>query len=187
MKKLILAGLLATTLTVWADDKEVFQNSDFSSGVSEWEGDIHTAGGSADDSGATTGGVVKLKDWWTKVSQDFEAPSGSYNLAIKYTVTPNFSLSKRRDDYANVNGPLGLNDLLSFNADTGKWFVLIVDLDAWTCSTFYFTPSTKATGEQTAHAAVHFSGADNQNKRIFLCYPPGTGTVNLLGVTLTKR
>lgn len=187
MKKLILAGFLATTLAACADNTNALKNGDFSSGVSEWEGDVHSAGSAVDDSGATTGGVVKLKDWWTKVSQDFEAPSGSYNLAIKYTVTPNFSLSKRRDDYANVTGPLGLNDLMGFNGETGKWFVLIVDLDSWSCSTIFFTPSTKATGVQTAHAPVRFTGSDNQNKRIFLCYPPGTGTVNLIDVTLTKR
>ncbi len=187
MKKLILLGLLATSLSVWADDKEVLKNSDFSTGISDWDGDIHTAGSAVDDSGATAGAIVKMRDWWGKVSQDFEAPSGSYNLAIKYTVTPNFSLSKRRDDYANVTSPLGLTDLLGFNAEPGKWFVLVVDLDSWSCSTIYFTPSTKAIGEQTAHATVHFSGGNDQNKRLFLCYPPGTGTVNLLDITLTRR
>lgn len=184
MKHLILLGLLATSLMAFADDASVLKNGDFSAGLSEWEGDVHTAGSASDDSGATSGVVVKLRDEWTTAKQDFTGKAGIYGLTIKYTVTPDFSLSRRAEDYANVPSQLGLTLLAPFNAAPGKWLVIINDLSVRKFMYWQIQPSTSATGEQTVHLRVRLSDNGDAEKGFFLCFPPGKGTINLLSISL---
>ena len=94
MKKLLLLCFLAGSLTAFADDN-LLQNGDFSSGLAEWEGDCHTPGSASDDSGATSGVVVKMRSDWTKMTQDFDSKPGNYLLTLP-TPSPRTSRLPRK-------------------------------------------------------------------------------------------
>ena len=93
MKILALLFLLAGSSAVLADT-DALENGDFSDGSTHWDGDIHVAGGAADDSNSTKGVVVSLRSGdWTKISQLFDGKSGDYILTITYTTPPGMTIS----------------------------------------------------------------------------------------------
>ena len=183
MKKLLLLCFLAGSLTAFADDN-LLQNGDFSSGLAEWEGDCHTAGSASDDSGATTGVVVKMHSDWTKMTQDFESKPGSYLLTITYTVSQDFAPSQRPEDYQNVTGQLELSRLSPLNTTPGAWLIMISDIGAMHYNYWQITPSTTA-GVQTIHTVVQV--ASDATKGFFLGFPPGTGTINIQNISLKPQ
>jgi hypothetical protein len=186
MKKLLLLGFLASSLTAFADDG-LLQNGDFSNGLAEWEGDLHSAGSASDTSGATSGVVVKMRTDWTKISQDFDGKAGNYLLTITYTVTPDFSLSDKKDDYVNVPGQLELTRLTSFDSPPGQWVIIINDLAVMQYTYWLVTPST-GTGVQTVQRTVQLQSSEaGGEKGFFLGFPPGNGSINILGISLKPQ
>jgi hypothetical protein len=184
MKKLLLLCFLAGSLAAFADDTNLLQNGDFSSGLSEWEGDCHTPGSASDNSGATTGVVVKMRDDWTKMTQDFDAKPGNYLLTITYTVTPDFAPSQKKEDYENVTGQLELSALGAINTSPGAWLIMINDTGATHYNYWQITPTTTA-GVQTVHTLVQIQ--TDEKKGFFLGFPPGTGTINIQNITLKAQ
>lgn len=184
MKTLALLLLLAGGTAALADT-DLLTNSDFSDGISHWEGDCHTAGGSLDDSGATTGVVVKMRSGeWTKINQDFEGKTGDYVLAITYSVTPGASLSQRADDYTNVPLKMELSSLSPIDVPTGKWCVMVVDTGIHRYHYWTIIPNLAPSGTHTLKLAVELNSGEDFKKGFFLGFPPGEGSINIQSITL---
>lgn len=184
MKTLALLLFLAGGSAVLADT-DALENGDFSDGISHWEGDVHTAGSSTDDSNSTTGVVVSLRSGdWTKISQDFDGKSGDYILTITYTVTPGMTLSDRAEDYQNTTLKMGLPGLSPINTKPGAWCLAVVDTGISRFTYWEITPTLNGTGVQTIKTHVTLKSDDNHRKGFFLGFPPGSGTINLQSITL---
>ena len=184
MKTLALLFLMVGGSAAFADPSAL-QNNDFADGISHWEGDVHTAGSATDDSGATTGVVVKLRDGdWTSINQDFSGKTGQYILTITYTTTPSLSLSQQASDYVNATSRLGLNGMMPYNGSIGKWFLEIVDSGTRSGTVWQVAPDLSGSGTHTIKTQVTLATGDDNLKGFHLGFPPGSGTINLQSITL---
>jgi len=184
MKTLALLLFLAGGSVVLADD-DALQNGDFSDGITHWEGDVHTAGSSSDDSNSTSGVVVSLRSGdWTKISQIFEGKSGNYILTITYATTPNLTVSDRDEDYKNTTQKMGLAGLPPESTKVGDWVLIMVDTGISRFNYWEIPPVLNGTGVQTIKTQVSLKSDDNHEKAFYLGFPPGSGTINLQSVTL---
>jgi hypothetical protein len=184
MKTLALLLFLAGGSAVLADTG-VLQNGDFSDGIAHWEGDCHTAGSDSDDSAATSGIVVKLRSSdWTHIHQDFEAKAGDYILTITYVVSPGLTLSQRPEDYKNASIKMGLGGMRPFDGKLNDWCMLVVDSGVNMGEVWEITPVLTASGVQTIKAHVTIKSSDSHLKGFFLCFPPGSGSINLQSIML---
>ena len=96
MKTLFVLFLLMGGSIAFADDENLLRNGDFSSGIAEWHGDCHGIGSATDDTGATSGIIVKLRSSeWTKVTQDFDGKAGNYLLTVVYTLGSGTTFSSK--------------------------------------------------------------------------------------------
>jgi hypothetical protein len=167
-------------------DTTVLKNGDFSSGLSDWEGDCHTPGSASDDSGATTGVVVKLRDGeWTKISQDFDGKEGDYVLTVTYTLSQGASFSLRPEDYTLVNGKLNLGGLGAFGSTPGEWIVIVCDSGVSTFEYWKVSPKIGSTDVQTLTTRVRLGSGEDHKKGFYLGFPPGSGYINLQSITLS--
>jgi hypothetical protein len=190
MKTLFLLCFIAGSSLVLADDAptltNILSNGDFSSGLSHWDGDCHTAGNVADDSGATSGLVVQLRNGdWTKMGQDFEGKSGDYILTITYIPSTGLTMSTRPDDYTNTPLKMELNGLGPVSTMVGKWCIMVVDSGISRYEYWQVTPSLSGSGLQTIKAHVTLHSDDEHEKGFYLGFPPGNGTINLQSISLT--
>jgi hypothetical protein len=206
MKKLALLLLLAGSATALADDSSgnLLQNGDFSSGLSEWEGDCHTFDSSDADAppdlsaspttsanpAATQGVFVKLRhDDWTKMTQDFDGKAGQYLLTITYSFASDAKLSTSPDDYANIPASTGMSRFRAFSSTPGKWVVIICDLGAMHFYYWEIPPQAQpgATGPQTFTTQVRLASDDEEKKAVCLVFPPGEGLVTIKNVSLAPQ
>jgi hypothetical protein len=182
MRTLALLLFLAAGLVARADSN-VLNNGNFSGGLTGWHGDLHEAGGASDDSNSTKGAVVRLRSGeWSKINQDFDVGPGTYTLTVTYVVTPNTTFSQRPEDYLNVMRSLDLGGMV-FNLHPGQWAAVFFDPGA---AEFTFCPLSPAgtSGNQTVTAEMTFASSSGHRKGFTLGFPPGTGTINLLSITL---
>jgi hypothetical protein len=187
MKTLALLLFLAGGSVVLADT-DVLENGSFSDGITSWEGDVHTAGGSSDDSNSTSGVVVGLRSSdWTKISQVFDGKSGDYLLTITYTTTPGMTISNRAEDYQNTTLKMGLNGMAPINTQTGDWVLMVVDSGSARSEYWQITPTINGTGVQTIKTQVSLKSGDDHKKGFYLGFPPGSGTINLQSITLVPN
>jgi hypothetical protein len=182
IRTLALLLFVGAGLAARADSNEL-TNGSFADGLNGWEGDVHVAGGSSDDSNSTKGVVVRLRSGdWSKISQDFNVGPGTYTLTVTYVITPNTTFSKRPEDYLNVPRLLNMGGMV-FNVHPGQWAAVFGDPGA---SEFTFCPLAPAvaSGNQTVVAEMTFASSSDHRKGFTLGFPPGTGTINLLSITL---
>jgi hypothetical protein len=175
-----------------ADSGSVLRNSDFSEGVTEWEGDAHTPDSTSFDDPTitppTSGLVVKLRHGeWTKVTQDFDGDIGQYNLTVTYAVSANLSFSTKQEDYVNIPSLLNFNNLMPFSSMPGNWVVIVNDLGAMHYTYWKIVPKLDGSGTQTFTAQIQLDSPAAQKKGFYLCFPPGNGYINLLGISLTPQ
>jgi len=190
MKKLTLAFLLAiSTQALWADNW--LKNGDFSEGESYWHGDGKSLSDYASDNpgsqaltDAANGLVIPLKpDKWTKVVQDFHGQGGSAVMTITYTVSSDFSFSDDEKEYRNVPNKIDFNAWKAFKIAKGKWLVFISDFGKFR-GTYYPMPGPKAgDGAETLTAKIE-GLTPHSDKTIALAFPPGTGEIVLLSVSI---
>ncbi len=88
-------------------------------------------------------------------------------------------------DYTNISGQLGFNGLMPFSTPTGNWVVLINDRAAMHYNYWKIKPKVDASGQQTIDLKIHIDSGDDAVKGFFLLFPPGSGFINLLSVSMT--
>jgi hypothetical protein len=191
MKHFVLAFvLLAGVAHVRADDANVLKNGDFSNGINHWEGDCHTPDSTSDlslGSTPTTGVIVKLHGSdWSKVTQDFESKIGEFLLSITYSVSPDLKFSTRPDDYINVPSLLKFSRLKPFDAEPGKWVIIINDLGAMRYTYWQIMPKNDPSAAQTVTCTVHVD-SDDGDKGFYLIFPPGDGSITLKNISLVPK
>jgi hypothetical protein len=186
MKKILLILSLAAS-TALADDN-LLRNSDFSNGISHWEGDCHPLDSGASDlasSAPTTSSVVVVKlrkNDWTKVMQDFEGKTGDYVLTITYSISDDLQFSRNPDDYTNLTNKIQFSMLGMMESDPGNWIVILTDYGAKSSSSTTITPVL--TGSDTQSVTTQFHIRYSNNGGLCIAFPPGRGVLTLHSITL---
>jgi hypothetical protein len=190
MKKLFPAVLLLGLLPLLHADN-VLKNSDFADGPLNWKGDGRTPADmkpedSLDNSTSPYGDkglVIPLKPHaWTKVVQEFRTPSSAVTLALTYKIAPNTVFSTSEEDYKNVPNHIDFNGWKPFDGKVGGWMVMLSDFSKGRIFANAVIPAV-GNGEQNSTGTFDSLTPDG-DKTICLAFPPGTGAVILLNVTL---
>lgn len=193
MKAPVFALLvLACTLPLQADNW--VQNGDFVDGITHWHGDGRApADFVSDDPFAkpdpftSKGLIIPLKHaQWTKVAQDFKGKIASGVLTITYMVSPDLAFSDKPDDYVNMPHHIGYDGWLPFNTPPGQWVTFLSDFGS--IHGFYSMVKPKLGSSDPQTYRTQIDGLTPlDDKTITLAFPPGTGTVVILGVSLTDN
>jgi hypothetical protein len=188
--------ILASTVPLQADN--LIQNGDFTDGSNHWKGDGKSSSDYANDNPSASsdpftskGLIVQLDpNRWTKVSQVFKGnKSASYVFTINYMVSPDLSLSQKPDDYKNITDKFrveGFDQWTPVNIGVGQFFDGIVDLG--NLRGFYekFSPKLgKSEIQKFDDAGPPI--APGGDKVVAVAFPPGTGTVVILNISVTSR
>jgi hypothetical protein len=190
MKLVALILFLAASASGAAGDTtSLLDNGDFSNGLTHWEGNAHTAGSAQDDSGSTTGIVVKLRVGdWTKVTQDFTGKVADYILTITYALSSGLEFSDRPDYYADVTTKLGFtNYFVPFSSQKDKWVIIITDRGLNHYTYWKVSPTLGSTDVQTVQCEVSLDSDETHPKSFCLGFPPGSGFVNLQSISLVPK
>jgi hypothetical protein len=193
MKALVFAALfLACALPLQADNW--VQNGDFADGITHWHGDGRAPADFAGDNPmakpdpfTSQGLIIPLKHvFWTKVAQDFKGKIASGMMTITYMVSPDLAFSGKPDDYANMPEQIHYDGWKPFNTPPGEWIVFIADFGSAHGTYYMIKPTLGSSNPQTFRARV--TGLTPlEDKTITLAFPPGTGTVVILNVSLTDN
>ncbi|MCE0524175.1 MAG: hypothetical protein LV480_14815 [Methylacidiphilales bacterium] len=180
MKQLLVLAWLGLAPLSLADDNNLIQNGDFSSGIAHWEGDHATI-----EAASSSGALVKLGSAWSKIIQNFSAKMGDYVLTVKYALLPDLRFSTNPEDYGRVSTLLALPNVGAFGARTGQWCVVVFDTSTGHSTFWRITPSRGSAG-QTFTCRIHLdSDNDQEGKTLVLAFPPGNGSIHLQSVSLT--
>jgi len=192
MKKLSLAFLLIASLQFLHADN-VLKNSDFTDGAIDWHGDGRTPADMKPQDSLDTpvdygdkGLVIPLKpQTWSKVVQEFKTNSSSVTLNITFKLAPNTTFSQKDEDYVNVPHSIGFDAWLPFNGKKGGWMTMVSD---FTKSRIFFNSIIPKGGtDPETHAETINSLIPEDEKTLCLTFPPGTGAVILLHVSLDTK
>ena len=166
------------------------QNGDFANGDSNWQGDGQAVrsytGNQRGNPDFAQGLLVTLDSRsWTKIYQTFEGDkTGTISIAVTYRVSQDISLSKNPDDYHGINKKLGMDGFEkygSFSGSPGEFYGTVGNPTASTMSMEVFQPKLGSTEIQTyqhTYPPIPLGG----DTTFALCFPPGTGTVDILTV-----
>jgi hypothetical protein len=194
MKTLLLALTLACPLSfAFADD--VLKNSDFSEGAQYWHGDGHTPADIKSSADALDtpvdygdkGLVIQLKPHqWTKITQAFKDCSAEVTLKITYKVAPNTTFSQKDDDYTNVTHSVDYDAWPPITERKNGWVIFVTDPTNYNFFDRRVSPRFDSTESQ--NYTENFSPLDpHDEKTLTLCFPPGTGAIILLSVTIESH
>jgi hypothetical protein len=193
MQKLAFVLLVLTcTLPLRADDNWI-QNGDFSDGTNHWHGDLRSPADLASDNPlqasdpfTSKGMIIPLKQSsWCKVAQDFRGKIASGILTVTYMVSTDLAFSTKPDDYTNIPNQLGWG-WKSFNTPPGDWMVFISALGDTKGVYYKMPPKLGSSAPQTFRIKVS-ELTPLEDQTLTLAFPPGTGTVVVLGVALTEN
>jgi len=165
-------------------------NGEFMDGVGHWYGDARTPqdfvrdnSQQASDPFYSKGVVISLKDMsWSKLSQDFQGDIDGGIITITYKLSPNFALSDKPDDYKNVPHQIDYNAWKPFKIKPGKWMLFISDFGS-ARGTYYPIKPKAGSAPQTIRCKIK-KLTPHEDKTITLAFPPGTGTVVILNVSV---
>ncbi len=193
MKKLLFALVLLSSLTLARSD-DVLKNSDFEDGAVDWHGEGRTPADLKQEAALDTppdygdkGLVMVLKPHtWIKIVQEFKTPSSSVTLNVTYKLAANTVFSDKKEDYQNVPHAIGFDGWLPFNGKQGGFMTMLSDFAK--SRIFYDTvmPKADSTDPQTFRTTIS-SLIPEDEKTLCLCFPPGTGAVILLHVSLDTK
>jgi len=131
--------------------------------------------------------IIPLKDiTWTKVAQDFKGKLASGVLTISYKLSPDLAFSTKADDYVNMPGHIGYDFWKPFNTPQGSWIVFISDFGSARGNYFKIAPKPGASDQPDLKLEVH-GLTPLEDKTITLAFPPGTGKVVILNISLTDN
>jgi len=193
MKKLSLAFLLIASIQLVHADN-VLKNSDFTDGAVNWHGDGRTPADmkpqDALDTSTTDYGdkglIIPLKAHeWTKIVQEFKTNNSSLILNITFKMAPNTVFSTKDEDYTNVPHSIGFDAWLPFNGKRGGWMTMVSDFTKMRI--FYDTIIPKPGNDQETYDETINSLVPEDEKTVCLAFPPGTGAVILLHVSMDTK
>jgi hypothetical protein len=182
--------ILACALPLRADNW--LQNGDFVDGITHWYGDGRSPADFASDNPlqgsdpfTSKGLIIPLKHLdWTKVAQDFKGKLASGVMTITYMVSKDLAFSDKDDDYKNMPDHIGYDGWLAFNTPPGDWIVFVSDFGSSHGTYYEIKPKLGSTDVQTFQAPVR-GLTPLQDKTMTLAFPPGTGMIVILSVSLT--
>ncbi|MCE0521420.1 MAG: hypothetical protein LV480_00740 [Methylacidiphilales bacterium] len=193
MTKVLLIALLALTFIPLRADNWI-QNGDFADGVDHWYGNGRPPSDFAPENPLDTpdpftskGLIIPLKHAeWTKVAQDFKGKSHSGVMTVTYMVSTDLKFSAKPDDYVNMPAHIDYTGWQPFNTPPGQWIIFLSDFGSRHGAYYEIAPKLGSSAPQTIRIPI--SGLTPlQDKTIALAFPPGTGTVVLLGVYMTDN
>jgi hypothetical protein len=197
MKALTCVSLfvaLALALPLRADDDggNWIQNGDFVDGINHWYGGGRSPQDYANDNPldannplVAKGLIVPLHpETWIKVAQDFKGKVSSGQMSITFTTSPDFSFSSKAEDYVNMPDKIGYDGWRAFNTPPGKWIVFLSDFGS-SKGTYYEIPAKTGGGPQIYRALIK-NMTPWEDKTITLAFPPGTGMLVVLNVSMTS-
>jgi len=193
MKTFTLVALVfALALPLRADNW--LENGDFTDGLSHWHGGGRSPADFASDNPlqasdpfTSKGLIIPLKHLdWTKVAQDFKGKSASGVMTITYMVSNDFAFSDKDDDYKNMPDHIGYDAWAAFNTLPGNWVVFLSDFGSSHGTYYEIKPKLGSTGVQTFHARI-IGLTPLADKTITLAFPPGTGMLVVLSVSLSDN
>jgi hypothetical protein len=195
-----------------SQSQESLQNADFSDGSTRWHGDCKPLGSdmttdfTSGAAGGAKGIVVDLhSSSWTKITQEIYKYKGNIMqgmiLTIVYQTTPDFKFSTRATDYGNVGSALGfggatlpgnMGQVLAFvdmppfsrssMTTSGNMNTITIYPDRVSCATF--APAT-VSQSKTFTAGLFPPPPTQDDKPTFcLAFPPGSGSITLLKISL---
>jgi hypothetical protein len=181
--------VLACALPLRAD--EALQNGNFSEGITHWHGDGRSPADFASDNPlessdpfTSQGLIIPLKHVaWSKVAQDFKGKIAAGVLTVTYKLSPDLSFSEKPEDYLNIPNQLSWG-WRAFNTPPGDWLVFISAFGDTKGMYYLVQPKTGSSDVQTFRDNVtQLTPLEEQT--ITLAFPPGTGTVVVLSISLT--
>ncbi len=188
----LLVLLLAIPLR--ADDGDNWiQNGDFSSGIDHWYGGGRSPADFASDNPlagndplTSKGLIIPLHDQtWVKVAQDFKGKVSSGILTITYKVSKDFAFSTKSEDYVNMPDKIGYDGWKAFDTPPGTWVVFLSDFGS-NHGEYYELAPKGAPGEVQTYRAKIKGMTPFEDKTITLAFPPGTGMLVVLSVSMTS-
>jgi hypothetical protein len=183
--------MVAYALPLRAD--EALQNGDFSDGIAHWHGDGRSPADfssdnplQASDPFTAKGIIIPLKGTsWTRVQQDFRSTFSAGVFTVTYKVSPNLVFSDKPEDYQGIPALLGWG-WKPFNGPPGNWMLDITGKDGTMGRHWTVKPKTGTNAEQT----VKFKLSDLtplDDETLTLAFPPGTGMVVVLSVSVSDH
>ena len=196
LMKLIAFMLLAVAviLPARADGDNWIQNGDFADGLSHWYGGGRSPADFASDNPlqqsdpfTSKGLIIPLKSqMWTKVAQDFKGKVASGVLTVTYKVSSDFAFSTKPEDYVNMPDKIGYDGWKAFNTPPGTWVVFLSDFGTSRGEYYELKPRLGSIEPQTYRALIK-GMTPYANKTITLAFPPGTGVLVVLSVSMTSQ
>lgn len=184
--------LVACVLPVHADSW--LDNSDFADGLNHWRGNGRSPADMASDNPMdapnpllSKGLILPLRGAdWDKIAQDFRGKNTSAVLTITYQITPGTAFSEKADDYANIPDQMHYDGWKPFAVLPGTWVAFISDMGSAHGVYYKIKPDMTATGPQSIRANI--TGLTPfSDKTLTIAFPPGTGNVVLLNVSMTDN
>jgi hypothetical protein len=181
---------LASALPLLANN--LLENSDFVDGINHWRGNGRAPADFAPenpfdkaDPFTSKGLILPLRGAdWDKIAQDFRAKGGQGVLSITYMVSPGLTFSKKSEDYENIADKLHDDEMYFFNTPPGQVVVFTFDSNNSDGRNYTFRPNL-GKGQHTAK--MHLYGlASLDDTTLAIGFPPGTGTVVILNISLTQ-
>lgn len=190
MKKLTFFLLLAGLGLLPLHAANLLLNGDFTDSLGHWYGDGRTPAEYAQDNAQLTpddfnnkGVIMPLKDMnWLKIAQDFQGNINGGTISVTYKLSPNFAFSDIPENYKNVPNKIGYNGWKPFGIKPGMWMLFISDFGS-AHGTYYSIKPKAGTAPQTIRCKIT-KLTPHEDKTITLAFPPGTGTVVILNVSV---
>jgi hypothetical protein len=183
MRPLYLAGLLfaACAGAVHAD---ILANGDFTQGSAHWQGDRAT------NTDASTLTITLKPDTWTKIYQDFHSADAALKLHVSYELSPDCTFLPQNGmaqffvsnqvvlditgaRVAMVNTiPIPVGGFLGVVSDPSKPLIFTAIMRG------------RVTGEIQDSEGFFYDLNPHAEKKFYLAFPPGNGTVTLTHIGL---
>lgn len=193
MKKLSLVFLLIASLQLARADNAL-KNSDFEDGALNWHGEGRTPADLKSEDSLNTpvdygdkGLVMVLRpQTWIKIVQDFKTRSATATLNVTYKIAPNTTFSSKDEVYQNVPHSIGFDGWYAFDGKRNTFMTMVCDILSYRMTYDNVAPNFKTTDKQTYTEAIDNMVPDDE-KTVCLTFPPGTGAVILLHVSLDTK
>jgi hypothetical protein len=192
--KILILSLLVLACAVPLRAQNWVQNGDFTDGISHWYGNGRAPADLASDNPLdkpnpilSKGLIIPIRKLdWTKVAQDFKGKGTNGVLTITYLVTPDMAFSTKKEDYVNMPDHIKYDGWMAFDTPPGDWIVFVSDFGSAHGTYYEITPKLGSSDPQTFTARIG-GLTPLQDKTITLAFPPGTGDMVILSISLTDK
>jgi hypothetical protein len=161
------------------------QNGDFSQGIAHWDGNAKLA--AAPGQGIT----VRLDPAaWTRVYQTFRSGAGTqFSIQVNYKLSPSMYTSDDPANCADITQKIQLDGFERYHSQTVKphqFYGTLGNPSDTLISSEVYDPNFTTTDVQNYQHTYPPIPASPQ-KIFCLAFPPGNGTVTLLGIAVTSN